>query len=821
MKTCPTCHEILPDEAMFCPVDGTSLSSVTSDPLLGSVISERYLLKERIGQGSSGIIYRAEHTTLGKPLALKLIHDHLSKDPEVVSRFEEESAFLAKLKSEHIVKYSDLGKTADGRFFMVMEFFEGETLSSVLSSDGKLEEERSVKILEQVGETLGEAHGLGFVHRDIRPRNILLVKSEGGQEFVKLLDFGLSRLVEPRKGKSTQQGSSVGDPRYMSPEQASGGVMDQRSDIYSLAILAYEMVTGNPPFVGAGTFDILAKHREAQPVAIRDKVSEISKHFADAVNQALSKKPKERYPTVIRFINAMTGKAPVALSKETAIRSAISPAPTKKVSEKAKRKVIEEARRKATAEAKRRAEEARKKRAAAEAKKREAEEAAARLSVASKAVKEVNDALPPVAKEKKPKEQAPPLPLEEPEAGGVLEAVEEAPPPPGMSRPIEPEKPPMERPPIEPLLTPPPIPPEALPDEQPEAEGQRQGHYPPGDPSESGVWFAEGLAAEQSLASQSKSGPLPAIYDDLVEEEQSRKAIMPIIIIGGVVGIAALVLFIFIYVLGGDKETNKISKAMAAAPLLMDQGLVDPPAPASPAKEPESDAGTAPSGEDPAEAGAPGEENPAGDEKPAAAVAAGDEPKPEPEPEPKPEPPPVAKPEPKPEPKPAPVVAKPAPKPKPVVAKKPAPKPRPVAKPPRTAPPKPRPRPVAAKPKKSAGDAAAHVKAGRAALSKGSYSMATTEFKKAVAISSRNAEAHAGMGEVAFELGDYGKAEKALRKAVRYNPRKASYQVLLGHVVFKLGKYKTAVDYYKKALKLSPGNAAAKRGLAAANKRLQ
>ena len=99
--------------------------------------------------------------------------------------------------------------------------------------------------------------------------------------------------------------------------------------------------------------------------------------------------------------------------------------------------------------------------------------------------------------------------------------------------------------------------------------------------------------------------------------------------------------------------------------------------------------------------------------------------------------------------------------------------------------------------------------------------MATTEFKKAVAISSRNAEAHAGMGEVAFELGDYGKAEKALRKAVRYNPRKASYQVLLGHVVFKLGKYKTAVDYYKKALKLSPGNAAAKRGLAAANKRLQ
>ena len=250
MKTCPSCHQVLPDDAMFCPIDGTSLASAESDPLLGTVVADRYVLLERIGQGSSGTIYRGEHVALKQKIAVKLIHAHFSEDEAAVERFRADAATLATLKSEHIVKFRDFGVAPDGRIFLAMEYLEGEPLATKLGAEGRFNEERAIFFLKQIVDALAEAHSHGFIHRDIRPRNIFVTEKKHGEEHVKLLDFGLAKLVEPRKSAKTVMGSSLGDPRYMSPEQARGDSPTQSTDIYSLGILAYEMVTGSPPFMG-------------------------------------------------------------------------------------------------------------------------------------------------------------------------------------------------------------------------------------------------------------------------------------------------------------------------------------------------------------------------------------------------------------------------------------------------------------------------------------------------------------------------------------------------------------------------------------------
>ena len=308
------------------------------------------------------------------------------------------------------------------------------------------------------------------------------------------------------------------------------------------------------------------------------------------------------------------------------------------------------------------------------------------------------------------------------------------------------------------------------------------------DPSESGIWFAEGLEAEKQLA-RKKSGPLPAIYEDL-EEEDSHKGIPPWAIIAGVAGMAAMGLFILLWVYGGDSKATPKKPSVVAS----------------------ND-----------------ENNPAGPEHPrdeSAFPIAANEPDPkQPEPKPEPKQPEPKQPETKPEPKQPETKPEPRqPKPK-QPATKPAPKkaapprrPAPVRKRVRAAARK-RPRP---KPKKKVDTkaSAGHVKQGKTALRSGHYDKANTEFNKALKFNPRNAGAHAGLGESAFERGKFGSAEKHLRKAIRLSPRNQRYLVSLGYACFKQGKYKKAVDQFKKALKVNPRNAEAKSGLNAAVRRL-
>src|SRR5205085_5200203 len=205
------------------------------DPLVGKLLGERFLVQELLGQGGSGTIYRAEYVTLRRRVAIKVLHAELSSDDLAVERFRREATTVADIDNEHIVEIHDFGRTPDGRLYLAMELLEGETLDTILVRDKQLSVERTADILIQVGEALMEAHAIGYVHRDLRPRNIYLAVRRGKANFVKLLDFGLAKLVESdAQAASTSLGMTFGDPRYMSPEQARGDRIDRRADIYQL-----------------------------------------------------------------------------------------------------------------------------------------------------------------------------------------------------------------------------------------------------------------------------------------------------------------------------------------------------------------------------------------------------------------------------------------------------------------------------------------------------------------------------------------------------------------------------------------------------------
>ncbi len=196
-----------------------------------------------------------------------------------------------------------------------MELLEGETLTKVIERERQLSVERAVDILTQIGEALMEAHALGYVHRDLRPRNVFLINKRGRADFVKLLDFGLAKLILPdAEAKQTAIGMTFGDPRYMSPEQARGEPLDRRSDIYSLGAIAFEMLTGSPPYTGSGTFEILQQHLDAPVPKVRERRADCPAWLDAAVQRALAKKPDGRFATVAKLLESLRAEAAPAMA---------------------------------------------------------------------------------------------------------------------------------------------------------------------------------------------------------------------------------------------------------------------------------------------------------------------------------------------------------------------------------------------------------------------------------------------------------------------------------------------------------------------------
>lgn len=262
----------------------------------------QYHLKRLLGSGGMGEVYLAEHLLLKRPCAIKLIRPEKAGDPQALARFEREVQETARLTHWNSVEIFDYGRAEDGSFYYVMEYLPGMNLEQLVQMHGPLPPERVVFLLQQVCDALGEAHHLGMVHRDIKPANIFAAKRGGLYDVAKLLDFG---LVKPSATTSNGQGSALtrdgmvaGSPLYMSPEQATGDKTDERSDIYSLGLVAYYLLTGHPPFEDEKPIKVMLAHVHNLPEPPSRRRPEVPHDLDEVVMRCLEKDPELRFPNV-------------------------------------------------------------------------------------------------------------------------------------------------------------------------------------------------------------------------------------------------------------------------------------------------------------------------------------------------------------------------------------------------------------------------------------------------------------------------------------------------------------------------------------------
>ena len=263
MKYCPACHRTYPADYNVCPADQSSLQSA-HELQPGMVIRNKYEILERIGIGGMGFVYRGRHITFNEVCAIKIVNDVIAGDANFLRRFQTEAVVTRKLRHPNAVRVDDFDYTEDGRPFIVMELVQGKNVGEILESEGPMRVPRAVRVATQVAQALGFAHKLGIVHRDIKPGNIILTTNEQGQETAKVLDFGIAKLreaVEGAKPGMTMTGMVVGTPLYMSPEQfmgkQAGQEIDGRTDLYSLGVVLYQMVTAQLPFEGDTLYSCL------------------------------------------------------------------------------------------------------------------------------------------------------------------------------------------------------------------------------------------------------------------------------------------------------------------------------------------------------------------------------------------------------------------------------------------------------------------------------------------------------------------------------------------------------------------------------------
>ena len=256
----------------------------------GRILSNRYELLERVGGGGMAFVYRARDLRLNRIVAVKILSPHFTSDEDFVRKFRREAQAAASLSSPSIVGVYDVGQDGDVHY-IVMEFLHGKTLKQVLNENGPLEVSEVLQIGRQIAEALQVAHKHGVIHRDIKPHNIMLT-ADG---HVKVTDFGIARAVTA--STLTETGAMVGSVHYISPEQARGGIVGEKSDIYSLGVVLYELLTGQVPFAGDSMFSIALKHLQEQPRSVRELDPNIPVAVEQIVQKAMSKDQASRYQT--------------------------------------------------------------------------------------------------------------------------------------------------------------------------------------------------------------------------------------------------------------------------------------------------------------------------------------------------------------------------------------------------------------------------------------------------------------------------------------------------------------------------------------------
>jgi eukaryotic-like serine/threonine-protein kinase len=253
-------------------------SPPTDDPLIGKVLSERYRIIRKIGEGGMGAVYQAEHALIEKKIALKILFQDLTRRPDLVARFLQEAKSVSRIGHENVIDISDFGQSSEGLVFIAMEYLDGQDLGKRLKKTGAMEWDTARPILMQIAKGLRAAHGSGIIHRDMKPENIYLIQREGRPDFVKVLDFGIAKIInadEMGGPALTQTGMIFGTPEYMSPEQAQGSPPDHRVDVYAVGCIMYHMLTGHVPFTADNFMGILTKHLLEAPVPPRKRRPEL------------------------------------------------------------------------------------------------------------------------------------------------------------------------------------------------------------------------------------------------------------------------------------------------------------------------------------------------------------------------------------------------------------------------------------------------------------------------------------------------------------------------------------------------------------------
>ncbi len=271
----------------------------------GQVIDGKYRILRELGVGGMGAVYEGENTRIHRRVAIKVLHASVAQKADIVQRFEREAQAAGRIGSEHIVEVLDLGNLPGGERFMVMEFLDGESLTSRIKVRGRLSAMETTLILRQLLEGLAAAHAAGIIHRDLKPDNIFLVKSRG-QDFVKIVDFGVSKFSSTDESFSmTRTGAVMGTPYYMSPEQARGQQIDQRSDLYSVGVVAYQAVTGRVPF-NAETFnELIFKIALETPEPVELVVPGFDPGFAVIIQRAMAREAGHRFQSAAEFAQAL------------------------------------------------------------------------------------------------------------------------------------------------------------------------------------------------------------------------------------------------------------------------------------------------------------------------------------------------------------------------------------------------------------------------------------------------------------------------------------------------------------------------------------
>jgi serine/threonine-protein kinase len=271
-----------------------------ADPLIGVVVAERYRIKEPIGRGGMGVVYRVEHARIGKLMALKLLTGELTRDPLQVARFKREALMVSRLSHPNTVQVFDFG-ASDGLVYLAMEFLKGEDLGHLIRRVGPLSVARTLRIVIQICSSLSEAHAKGMVHRDLKPENIIVMQGRDEHDLIKVLDFGLAKLREGGElSEVTSRGAIVGTPYYMSPEQIRGDDVGPESDVYALGALTYACLTGSVVFDAQTPMGVLTKHLTELPQSPSQRFPElcIPVSVSQVVMATLEKDPKRRLATV-------------------------------------------------------------------------------------------------------------------------------------------------------------------------------------------------------------------------------------------------------------------------------------------------------------------------------------------------------------------------------------------------------------------------------------------------------------------------------------------------------------------------------------------